>query len=221
MIRLFLGRKERGKTTLAVHILAKLPRRVIFDARGMIRQSAAYVATTADGFQRGMDALEDGAISELVYSPSSNLKGAWLLFSAEIKRFIDAHPAADLGVLIDELTFVFPNGKLDDDFEWNIKCCRAEHVHFFLTCHRPSDVPVIVRSLTNYWYLFAAHQEHDVAVIEERCSPKTALVVATLRGSDYACWDDNHAHLTVHRDPSEWFVNLRPSAPLAPPTNLD
>ncbi|OFW99447.1 MAG: hypothetical protein A3E78_04315 [Alphaproteobacteria bacterium RIFCSPHIGHO2_12_FULL_63_12] len=218
MIRLALGRKERGKTTLAVHMAEKVGRLVAFDPRGMIRRPGAVIVRDAESFRAYMAALSDGEIRALVYVPRDDLDLAFTVFAAEVRRWIDTMPDRALAVLVDEITFVTI---LTPDFEWALKCCRADTIHFFLTCHRPADVPVVIRSITNYWYLFQAYQEHDLDVIEKRCSPATAAAVQTLDGSQMVCWDDDHARLIEYRDPSAWYVNLRPGPPLPPPIDVD
>lgn len=219
MIRLYLGRKEQGKTTLAYHMAAKLPRRLVFDSRGLIRRPGAAVARTMDGLEKGVGALADGEIAEVVYTPRDPLKTiAFPEFATQVRGWVDMTPDLELAVFVDELTFV---NILDPDFEWAMKCCRADRMHFFLTCHRPADVPVDIRALADYWYLFAAHQEHDRAVIEERCSTAAALRVARLTDRQYVTWDDRHATLADGAAPGDWYVDLSPGGPVAAPLDLD
>lgn len=205
MIRLYLGRKEQGKTTLAYYMAAKVPRRLIFDPRGLIRRPGAAVARTAAQLAAGVAALGDREISEVVYTPREAFKGiAFPAFAAEVRAWVDESPGAPLAVLVDEISFV---SILDGDFEWALKACKAEQIHFFLTCHRPADVPVDVRSIADYWYIFPTTQEHDLEVLRER-SPAAAARVEQLRDRQYVCWDDRTSALTLGAPASEWYVDL-------------
>lgn len=220
MIRLILGRKEKGKTTLAYHMARKVRALVIFDPRGMMRRPGAFVARTQDSLSRGMDALNDGEIRELVYTPSDHLPVAFAHFAAEVKRWIDETPDRPLAVLVDEISFVNLG---EPDFAWALKCCRASVIHFFLTCHRPADVPVDVRAIADYWYLFQAHQEHDLDVLAERCSPAVAGRVAKLTGSEFVAWNnaDGDGELRTYTDRTAWYVDLAPGRPESPAIEMD
>lgn len=218
MIRLYIGRKETGKTTLAYHMARKLRRLVIFDSRGLIRRPGALITRTQDGFSDGMDRLGDGEITELVYArPVDDVPVAFLHFAAEVKRWIDARPRSELAVLVDEITFV---NIFAPDFEWALKCCSADHTHFFLTCHSPKNVPTDIRALADFWYIFPVHQEHDLEVIEERCSPAAAAAARDIEGRSFVKWS-HKAGASRYDNPRTWFVDLHPSVMLIPPIEVD
>lgn len=228
MIRLYLGRKERGKTTLMVYMVLQLLAgrrpvpRVIWDPRGMIRRPGAVVARTVEGFDRGMGALADGEVLELVYTPADHLDVAFPVFARAVKAWVDDDRYRPLAVVVDEITFVMPTaGNMDPDFEWVLKCSRADTVHVFLSCHRPSEVPVKIRAIADYWYVFHTTQPHDLDALGEHCSADMAAQAAALTGSEYVCWDNARGELSAMRDPTAWYLELAPGRPLAPPVELD
>lgn len=217
MIRVIIGRKGHGKTTLAYHMARKFPRLVGFDPRGLIRRPGATIARTGDSFSTAIDALADGDTREVMYTPREPLKAiAFPHFGAEVKRWIDDHRGA-LAVLVDEVAFV---DILTEDFEWALKCCDETAVHFFLTCHRPVDLPVDVRALADFWYVFPVHQEHDLDVIRDRCSEAAADAAREMAGRCFVGWNDREG-VKRYEDPRAWFVDLAPRVMLVPPIELD
>lgn len=216
-IRLYIGRKETGKTTLSYYMARKLPRRVVFDPRGLVRRSGTFIARTQDGFSDGMDRLMADETMELVYaSPVDDLRAvAFPHFCAEVRRWIESCRFRSLAVVIDEISFIDI-----DDADWLMKCCSAEHTHFFLTCHNVSDAPVWVRSIADRWYLFPIHQEHDLSKLAERCGDAAATAAGKLDGRQFVSWHHRDG-LRRFDDPRAWFVDLHPDTVLIPPIELD
>ena len=218
MIRLVIGRKENGKTTLAYHMARKFPRLVVFDPRGQIRRPGATIARTAASCAAGFDMLAQGETTEVVYTPEEHLKTeAFPAFAAEVRYWVYERRALPLAVLVDEITFV---NVADDDFDQAAKACDATRHHFFLTCHRPSDIPTTWRALADYWYLFAIHQEHDLEVVRLRCSADAAEVARGLGGRSFVGWD-HRTGVRSYDNPAAWYVNLAPEVMLVPPVELD
>lgn len=217
MIRLIIGRKGQGKTTLAYHMARKYSALAVFDPRGLVRRPGAAIARTVDGCSAGFDALAAGDVRELVYTPADPFRASFPHFAGELRRWIAEDRGRELAVLVDELSFVTLT---DDDFDHVMKACDETRQHFFLTCHRPADVPTSVRALADYWWLFAIHQEHDLAVIAERCSPAAAAAARELTGRTVISW--NHlTGVTRYDTPQLWYVDLHPAVLLTPPLELD
>jgi hypothetical protein len=214
--RLFLGRRGRGKTTLAYYEAAKVKRRIIFDPRGIIRRDGSAVCHTGQDFEQAIDALADGEVQEVVYAkPVESIKRiAFPLFTREVKALIVARPDLPIAVLVDELSFVCERSSLDEDLEWILKTSDPDVVQIFLTCHRPSDVPVDARAIADYWYIFQTTQEHDLSVIKERCKAETVALVGGLRDHDFVLWNDARGTVHEYRDPGEWLIALKDGRPI-------
>lgn len=217
-IRLIIGRKENGKTTLAYHMARKFPKLAVFDARGQIRRPGAAIARSLGTCTDAFEALADGDTTEIVYTPIEDLKrSAFPHFAQLVRQWVYERRAVPLAVLVDEITFVHA---ADEDFDQAVKACDASQHHFFLTCHRPIDVPVDLRALADFWYLFSLHQEHDLEVVRARCSAEAAEAAKRLVGRSFVGWD----HLSGVRqydNPAAWYVNLAPDVMLVPPVELD
>lgn len=213
MIYLVIGRRERGKTTLAYHMASKVPARLIFDPRRMIMRPSprARNVPTSTTLTHAVDDVLDGSLDEMVYGPTEDrIENAFARFARECKRWVLEAPDSPVAIVIDEASFAdltLPT------WHWVMRCSRREHTHIFLTAHRPvePEIPVSVRSIADHWLLFACRQEHDLKVIEKRCSPAVAQTVQTLQSREFVHWDDERAIAKTQKQSGAWYVALRPA----------
>lgn len=214
------GRRGEGKTTLAVHQVDKSPKRVMIDPRGLIRRRGAIVATSLDGFRRGLQALTDDDADEVIFTPrpSPDLDDDALLafyneafrgFSRAVMAFVMEHPDARLGVLVDEAKFYGDITKCGS-FMWIAKSCNPDRVDLVLTCHRPSDIRPDLRFHINKWNLFRTTQQQDLEVIAERATRAVVDQVQQLEEHHLVIWNDDDATSRVHRAPWTWHSDLAP-----------
>lgn len=207
MIHLVIGRRERGKTTLAYYMAAKVSQRLIFDPRGLIeRAGSVRLKSAADLEGKGIPALVDNEVSEIVYAPmEDDIQGAFRRFCMQVKWWVLNHPTRPLAVLVDEVSFV----NLEEPaFQWITRCSKRDVLQIFLTGHRPADVPTSVRAIADYWLLFQCRQEHDLDVIESRCTRGTVQAVQRLNAREFVMWDDEHARFQIYKEARAWFVPL-------------
>lgn len=194
MIYLIVGRRKRGKTTLALYMTRKESiRRLIFDSRNMIPACPGQrrVRTVTDLTEQAMPMLADGEIQEVIYSPADHeLRRPFAVFAQEINRWTDEHPTQPLNVLIDELGFIEEGHRDPAALRRALRNCEPEIVNVFITCHRPMDVPVNTRSIADYWALFHCVQEHDIDVVQKRCGNKIAAQVQQLTARSFVLFDD-------------------------------
>jgi len=235
MIHLVIGRRKRGKTTLAYYMVRKSPARAIFDPRGMVpAQDAppwgvetetgrapehAFRVRNMAALEVGFDMLAQGEIRELVYTPSDDsLAHPFQVFCNELKGWVDrgATAAKPLSVLIDELGFLESSQRDNPALRRVFRSCEPEIFHVFITCHRPVDVPVNTRSIADFWEVFHCVQEHDLDVIRERCGESAARKVSQLTARSFVLFDDAEGKVTEYPDRPDasghnpWFVELRP-----------
>jgi hypothetical protein len=204
MIYLIIGRREQGKTTLALHMARKMPSRVIFDPRNTIRHGVKV--RSSDEYKAGIEALKSGEISELVYTPRGNSQAGFEVFATGITGWVEEYYERPLAVLVDEIAFA----DLDSEsFQWIARCCSREHLHILLTCHRPNDVDTSVRAISDHWLLFPCRQEHDLEVIRKRCNMDVAEEVQRLEPRQFVHWDDTKGEYQIVRRAAAWHVPLR------------
>jgi hypothetical protein len=223
MIHLIIGRREQGKTTLALYMALKVKQLLAFDPRGLMERPNALRVRTAGALEsKGVPALLDDEITECIYTPSEDdIQRAFMRFCNQVKWWVANHPKRPLAVLVDEVSFVNLN---EPAFQWVLRCSKREVMQIFLTCHRPADIPTAVRAIADFWCLFQCRQEHDLGVIEERCSKTVVAAVGRLNAREFIMWDDERAQSKRFSDAQAWFVPLqispgaqtpRPADPLA------
>jgi hypothetical protein len=207
VIYLSLGRREQGKTTLALYVVRHFPARVIFDPRGIIDTPDALIVRDAADLEFAMEELAARATSEVIYAPAENdLDEAFEAFALAVKQWVlDQSPRRHLAVLVDEASFV----DLEiGAWQWVLRCAPRLTVHLALTVHRPVDVPVIVRTLADHWLVFRTREERDLRVVAERCGADVAALAAELPDRAFVRWDDQRARMEVVRESARWYVPL-------------
>lgn len=213
MIYLDLGRREQGKTTLAYYIVTQLPKRMIFDPRGMVRGEASEVATDALQWRELTDAFEADQLHEIVYTPSGNMDVAFDDFCREARRFVRAHPREQFGMLIDEIRFVLDGrSPVNENLDWVLRCAPVNASHIILTGHRPKDVPTDIRGIADKWLLFQFTLPRDTDIIEEFSSSAVAAGVKRLERYQFIEWDDRIGKMTWHTNPRLWNIKIREAA---------
>ena len=205
MIHLSIGRRTRGKTTLAVWGANRIRRRMIFDPRGMCRFGTTV--TTYDGLIGAYSDLCDGWRSEIVFTPDGDVQSGFELFAWHARQWVKRFPRRELAIVVDEAAFVSTDV---ESFMWVLRCSDPEIVQVFLTAHRPSDIRTNVRAIADHWFLFAVRQEHDLDVVISRCGPEVQRVVKELQGREFVHWDDTTSAATVNRYAAGWYWNLNP-----------
>jgi hypothetical protein len=209
MIFAVIGRREMGKTTLGYFIARQTPHRMIFDPRGLVHTGGYRVATIED-VDKASGALADDQIQEMIVTPDNDVQRTFVALCGGARHWIRTEPHKPLAILVDEVRFVDTRGV--PSFDWALRCAPRDMVHMIITAHRPSDVSVDVRAITDHFLLFQSTQEHDLDVIEKRCNAKTANQVARLKPREFVHWDDAKGEMKVCRDPRSWFVSLTPNA---------
>ena len=222
MIYLCLGRREQGKTTLALYLTRTHRARVLFDPRGLI--PAPVRVTRLSEIQPAFDNLwtdvKEGP-QTIVLTPDGRVQPFFERTAEEVKRWVREPHAPSIAFLVDELRFVDPN---TEAFDWLCRCATRAQVTIVATAHRPTDVPTDLRAITDVWCLFQATQEHDLQVIETRCSAATRADVQRLKPREFIVWDDTRGVRTAYLDPRVWYSPLlHTSAPVIdeslPPAN--
>jgi hypothetical protein len=209
------GRRQMGKTTLAIYMADKVDRRALLDPRALVRRPGAVIVRSARRLREAFDALAAGDCDEIVYTPVDEHRAAFNAFASELRRWVIEYPALDLAVVIDEASFyevldprLPPASRAD--FNFAIKSCDLDRVHVIVTCHRPADLAPDVRALMNRWCLFRTRQEHDLAVIRERCDAAVVDAVQDLADRHFVMWDDDAAEWELNDAPFVWRVDVAP-----------
>jgi hypothetical protein len=214
MIYLCLGRREQGKTTLALYLTRRERARVVFDPRGLVPSPRRV--TSAIEVRSSFDDLwvaSKRATTQVVITPETSVQPMFERTSSEVKRWVREPGADPIAYVVDELRFVDPN---TDAFDWLCRCATRQQVIIVATAHRPTDVPTDLRAIADVWCLFQTTQEHDLDLIETRCSVQVRNAVAKLKPREFVVWDDTRGLMDRHIDPTLWYVPLGQSRAVSP-----
>lgn len=214
MLHLDFGKRETGKTTLALFLARQTPQRLIFDPRDGIQPGADAIKVyrSIELTDDAMPLLIDGAVNEVIFTPTGNdLDQAFFIWSKQTKRWVQDMSARPLAVVIDECAMV--GSSLDraaHPIQAAMRFCPRHLVHFYLTAHRPGDIPTRVRAISDYWIIFHMNQEHDLKVIDQRCGEYVTRKVEQLHDYQFVVWDDARGVLKPSiLQPKDWYVDLQ------------
>lgn len=210
MLYLVIGRRELGKTTLAMRMANTLPRRAILDPRNMIHPPGAdRIHDANDAFEAVADML-DGYTRDVVLWPhDDDDEQTFDTWARALKSAALEFPRATWAVVIDEASFYRLDSK---PFQWLVKCTPRDKVHIIITAHRPQDIPTRLQAIADEWCIFASTQEHDLRQIRDR-SPELAARVERLQGREFAHWNDALKEMKVNANPQSWRYDLAPALP--------
>lgn len=203
MIALCIGRKEQGKTTLAYHLVLQMPQRVIFDPKEKFLTTDLIV----DGID-SYDALSDGEPEVIVYAGSftaSRFQEA----SRDVNDWAKEHREKSFGFLVDEVGMALEDG-IPEEFGSLLKTAPKNQARIVMTTWRAVEVPPLIRSQVDHWFIFKNVEPRDLEIIEERVGEEAAKQVQTLPPHAFVHIDDEHAErkIRVVNDPGLWYVDI-------------
>jgi hypothetical protein len=204
MLDLFIGRRELGKTTLAVSISRNFPTRVFFDPRHMLNTTSDILR---DGEVSGVLYKMLDTRSEIVIQPEFNVEQTFDEVCFEVIQWLRDNPGEKFCFLVDEARFV-PNPDKNKYFDFIVRCTPRSLVTVEMTCHGIVDISPSLRRVADYWILFQLTQESDLDTVRERCGDDVADAVKTLKPYEYIVWNDSIHQWRRHIDRTAWYVPL-------------
>jgi len=208
MLDLLIGKRELGKTTLAVSISRNSPTRVTFDPRHMI-------STTSDILSEGqIEGVLYGMLNEraeIIVRPQFDIERAFSEMCAEIYSWLKDNPGEPFCLLLDEARFV-KNPEENLHFDYIVRCTPRSEVNVLLTCHGVVDISSDLRRIADFWILFQLTLEGDLDRVRERCGNEVADEVQKLNPYEYIVWNDAIGRWKKHTDKAAWYVRLETGA---------
>lgn len=204
MLDLIIGRRELGKTTLAVSLCRHFSTRVIFDPRHMIHTTSDILT---DGQIEGVlyDMLDERA--EIIVRPHFDKEQTFAAMCSEIYSWLKDNPGEPFCLLVDEARFV----KTPEDnphFDYIVRCTPRINTSVIMTCHGIVDISPDLRRVADYWILFRLTMETDLDRVRERCGNEVAEEVQKLDSYQYVVWNDATASWRKYADKTAWYVPL-------------
>jgi hypothetical protein len=208
MLDLVIGRRELGKTTLAVSLCRYFSTRVIFDPRHMIHTTDDILS---DGQIEGTlySMLDDRA--EIIVRPHFDKEATFAAMCEEIYHWLKDNPGEPFCLLIDEARFV-KTPEENPHFDYIVRCTPRDVTTVIMTCHGIVDISPDLRRVADYWILFRLTMEADLDRVRERCGEDVAEAVQHLNPFEYVLWDDAKAVWKKHSEKEQWYINLEQRA---------
>lgn len=204
MLDLIFGKRELGKTTLAVSLTRNFSTRVTFDPRHMIDTTSDILTDQSiEGVLYEM--LDDR--TEIVIRPHFNTEFAFNAMCKEIYAWMRDNPDEEFCLLIDEARFV-KNPEENRYFDFIVRCKPRSRTTVIMTSHGVVDVDTNLRRIADFWILFQMTLEADIERIRERCGNIVAQQVKILAPYEYIVWNDSNSKWRKHNDPTKWFVDI-------------
>lgn len=204
MLDLIIGRRELGKTTLAVSICRHFATRVIFDPRHMINTTSDILT---DGQITGVLYEMLNTRSEIIVRPQFDKEETFNAMCAEIYAWLKDNPGEPFCLLVDEARFV-KTPEENPHFDFIVRCTPRADSTVILTCHGIVDVSPDLRRVADYWILFRLTMEADIDRVRERCGEDVAEAVQKLNPYEYIVWNDAIGASRIHTDKASWYVPL-------------
>ena len=208
MLDLIVGRRELGKTTLAVSLSRHFATRVIFDPRHMIDTTADVLG---DGQITGVLYEMLDTRSEIIVRPSFEKEEVFNQMCVEIYAWLRDNPGEPFCFLLDEARFVKEPEK-NPYFDYIVRCTPRVDVTVIMTCHGIVDISPDLRRVADYWILFRLTMEADLDRVRERCGEQVAEEVQKLEPFEYVVWNDARGVWAKYADKTAWFVPLERKA---------
>jgi hypothetical protein len=207
VISLCIGRMGQGKSTIAYHIALQADTRVIVDPREQFHTTSDVIPDGETLFEL-LDERE-----EIIVRPYLDVEESFASAMDETCSWIRSNPLEKIAVLADEARIL----KLTDveypSFDWIVRSAGRESIDVIITAHRPSDIPVNIRAIAHYWFVFHTTQEHDLKVIAERAGDEAAEAVRLLRDRNVLVWNDSIGSWRIHTKPQTWYYDLAKLTP--------
>lgn len=202
MIYLVIGRRKKGKTTLARYLSLRTQQRVSIDPRGLLPRESTFIVS--DG--RSAETALQNNVPDITLVPRRDTQHDYERTIEAVANSIEKHPPLSFTLLIDETRFI-PD-LLTSGLDWILRCSDPECINIILTCHRPQDVKTDIRAIADNWLMFQMTQQHDIKVVEGK-SEHAARLLPRLPDRHFIDWNDAEGKLTVFSDPKTWYVPLR------------
>jgi hypothetical protein len=203
MLTLVIGKRELGKTTLAVSISREYDTCVIFDPRHMIDTTSDIIS------DEGIDTLYSmmETRNDIIVRPKFDIEGTFEKMCSQLYQYIKAHPEEKICLLVDESRFV-PSPEKIKEFDYIVRCTPRSNVAVIMTCHGIVDVSTNLRRILDYMVLFHLTLNADLDTIGEKCGWDVVDAVKSLKPYEYVIWNDSNSTWKKVTDSQRWFVPL-------------
>jgi hypothetical protein len=201
---LVFGRREYGKSTLAMHLALQSGRSVfVFDPACGFTAWPESTATDYAALSELLYADPEERPRVIIYQPdSSDLSAEFETMAELLKR------KADYALIVDEAHWVQNPQWATPALQEFVRKPNRYDCYLIQTTHAPSDTWAKARSLATDWYMFKLSRAADLDAVERECGPEVREQVRQLQGHTYLHYRIDKQSYELVDNPSSWYVNL-------------
>lgn len=210
MIRVYIGKQRKGKSTLAYHD-ARLEGKpvVIFDPRNQFdfRNRGGSVSYGQGEFE---DAIDRGQFPAVM-----RLGGFWTpkeVFEDFCEVALDRR---GLAVIIDEARYLMRAQAIDENLSVLLRAYGQQEHSLYITAHRMVHVHDDVAEPADTIAFFGTRHPRSLERIADFTRQDVADAVRALEGRDFLLWSDAAENFVIQRDASSWKEQISPQKPEA------
>lgn len=172
-----IGKRKRGKTTLTKQLYENEKRVMLYDAKGELVEPIV---------------LERGQMVEALWKEKRVLRACVKRSTTSPAAELEwsAHCAITMGnciYVVDELPDALEDKEPGECFKWVTRMGRKRDIRFLYTFQRAGEVPPMVRTNAQDWYLFQTNERSDTQWIADSVSKEASVAVRGLQKGE-AVW---------------------------------
>lgn len=177
------GRKGSGKSEVVRNIGEKEPRWFHFDTMAEHIWIPDRFDTTEDAGWYLLDTAATRPNFHGAYIPGDDLESDLVVISDSV------YDCGNVTFCVEEIPMMSGPGHAPKKFMKLVRTGRHVNCNVVYTCQRLSEVPVTLRSATDFFILFNHSEPLDLSAISERCGSEIANSVSRLGEHDFLVWD--------------------------------
>ena len=206
MFAIIIGKREQGKSTLALKLaLDWSPRVVIYDPRRQFE--LGYVTSDPREF---LYLADEAPADVIIYWPLTDNDDAEFVPIADemYARGFRSNPAQRFSFLVDEAQDLAKTGEAAKALSRVVRKTKTDTLAVLLTFHRPADVGTIFKALPTDLYCFRQTLSNDLEWLADNVGEEVAEKARTLPDHHFihVLIDKDTAHIVS--DPEEWYIPM-------------
>lgn len=188
------GRKGLGKSEVVRDIGEKCPRWFHYDTMGEHLWIPDRFVDLSEAEWFLLDASETKATFHASMIAGDDLEPELNSLSSTV------FDAGNLTLCVEEIPMMSGPGHAPKKFMKVVRTGRHVNVNVIYTCQRLSEVPVTLRSATDFFVLFQHTEPLDLSAISDRCGSDMARDVSRLSEHDFLVWDVTTRKLVAYQE---------------------
>jgi len=200
---LIFGRRQHGKSTLAMWLARKQKRpTVIYDINSQFRAWPESVVYSADDLHV---VLEVGRLPLIIFRPDDEQRD-FAAFAEELWE------RRGYTLIVDEASFLQNPQSADPWLRKFIRAADPDDIGLIQTSHMPADLWGKGRGLSSDWYIFHLTRPADLQAVADQCGEDVALRVSQLGQREFVHYNLDTKASEFVNDPRSWFVDIKGEA---------